>query len=129
MWWHTPFVPTIRRQRQTEVSLVYNLSSRIASAVKQRTPVSKKKKGKEEKKSLFSPQVSFTCVVSLLPQPGCCWIRGVSHHVWLEGLLPNITQKLCFRYKTFLDYYTFLSIHYRNFETRSQIDQTSLQGS
>ena len=49
--WHTPLISALGRQKQAdggeyEASLVYRVSSRKARAVKQRNPVSKKKKPK-----------------------------------------------------------------------------------
>jgi len=48
LWWPTPLIPELRRQRQAELcefkaSLVYRVNSRTAKAM-QRNPVSKRKK-------------------------------------------------------------------------------------
>jgi hypothetical protein len=48
VWWRTPLIPALGRQRQAdfelEASLVYKVSSRTARAI-QRNPVSEKKCG------------------------------------------------------------------------------------
>jgi hypothetical protein len=58
-WWYMPLIPALQRQRQVdfefEASLVYKVSSRIATAI-QRNPVSKKikkKKTQNKTKELF----------------------------------------------------------------------------
>jgi hypothetical protein len=51
VWWRTPLIPALGRQRQPEfeASLVYKVSSRTARAT-QRNPVSKNKKQKTKNK-------------------------------------------------------------------------------
>jgi hypothetical protein len=53
VWWRTPLIPALGRQRQAdsefEASLVYKVSSRTARAIK-RNPVSKKKKKRERER-------------------------------------------------------------------------------
>jgi hypothetical protein len=55
VWWRTPLIPALGRQRQAisefEASLVYKVSSRTARAT-QRNPVSKNQKKKKKKKIL-----------------------------------------------------------------------------
>jgi hypothetical protein len=51
VWWHTPLIPALRRQRwisKFEASLVYKVSSMTAWAI-QRNPVSRKQKKKKKK--------------------------------------------------------------------------------
>jgi hypothetical protein len=50
VWWHTPLIPALGKQRQAisefEASLVHRVSSRTARAT-QRNPVSKKQTNKQ----------------------------------------------------------------------------------
>ena len=57
VWWLTPLIPALGRQRQVEY-LVYGVSSRIARAT-QRNPVSKSqnKQKKKKKKMVVSHHV------------------------------------------------------------------------
>ena len=55
LWWHTPLIPALRRQRQVglyefKASLVYRISSRIARATQRTLSQKKKKKRKEKEK-------------------------------------------------------------------------------
>jgi hypothetical protein len=58
VWWHTPLIPALRRQRQWisefKASLVYKVSYKTARAT-QRNPVSRKKqKQKQKNNSVFN---------------------------------------------------------------------------
>jgi hypothetical protein len=77
VWWCTPLIPALGRQRQAisefEASLVYKVSSRTARAI-QRNPVSKNQNQNQKKKKktckLFSIWVFCDCApcVSLVPE-------------------------------------------------------------
>jgi hypothetical protein len=67
-WWHIPLIPAPRKQRQEdlcefEVSLVYKVGSRRASAVTQRNPVSNKNKNKITTNQLFFHFISCMSIL------------------------------------------------------------------
>jgi hypothetical protein len=60
VWWCTPLIPALRRQRisEFEASLVYKVSSRTARAI-QRNPVSKTKEREREREREGTPLPLF----------------------------------------------------------------------
>ena len=75
MWWLTPLIPALRRQRQADLcefkaSLVYRASSRTGSKAIQRNPVSKNKKQKQTNKQTKKNESSIeplTLIVNSWP--------------------------------------------------------------
>ena len=109
LWWHTPLILALGRQRQVDlcefkVSLIYKVSSRTARAVTQRSPVFKKKGGGAVEALVwycFSDRILMCSQTVTLPckLPKCC-VTGMCQHTALDVVLLRCGSVLTFFFCT-----------------------------